>query len=122
MDPDWYNFPDFLIAEFPELRQDIEEWYYFWAASVPSNPYPHLFLENLIVPMLAGTVAAEDASRARAGAVLDRVLVAADGDLAEAGLISVLELFRDNPDLREAAWPYLGPTAREWLQKMIEEP
>ena len=117
MEPNWYNFPDYLAAQFPELRGEIEESYLSWLDGF-RDPYPHVFLEEYIGPMLIGRGSYDDATRRRAGELLDVVLNAADQELAEAGLTAVLEPLRDDDALRETAWPHLGATAREWLTRL----
>ena len=117
--PTWDNFPDFLADELPELRKEIEETYLAWLEAF-KDPYPHVFLREIIGPLLVGTAPACDAAiRARAGEVLDRVLAASDHEVAEAALTSIVEVLRDDVQLREAAWPYLGAVAREWTTKLI---
>ena len=54
LEPTWHNLPDFLAEEFPELRAEIEASYLEWL-SVYANPYPHVFLEEFLGPMLIGT-------------------------------------------------------------------
>jgi len=117
VEPTWYNFADFLTLEFPELRSDIEASYFEWL-SVTRDPYPHFFLDEFLIPILIGD--GESTARTRAGAILDRLLLSPDEDLAGAALTAVLEPLRDNPELRERAWPFLGETAREWLGRLVD--
>lgn len=115
LEPTWHHLPDFLAAEFPELRAAIEASYLDWLSAY-RDPCPHVFLEEFFGPILIGTGELTDpAARARAGQVLDRLLLSQDEDLAAAAHTCVFELLRDNPELRERAWPFLGGTAREWL-------
>jgi hypothetical protein len=114
----FWTVPDLLIQEFPALRAEIEAEYYFWLDTVP-NPYPHFFLEGFLLPLLTGAspiTAPED--RKKAGAILDELLTSRDEDLAAAALTSVWEMLADNPDLRESASEFLGPTAQEWLTRL----
>jgi len=113
-EPTWYTLPDFLMEEFPELRAEIEQEYFEYA-EVVANPMPHFFLEDFLLQILRGRLGADEAARHRAGAILDQLLMSNDEDLAAAAHTSVWETIRDTPELREATWPYLGPTAREWL-------
>ncbi|HVE72521.1 MAG TPA: hypothetical protein VNI54_14245 [Thermoanaerobaculia bacterium] len=117
MEPDWYNFPDYLAAQFPELRAEIEDSYLEWLDGF-RDPYPHVFLEEYIGEMLIGRGDYTPDVRRRAGEILDVVLRARDQDLAEAGLTAILEPLRDDEALREKAWPYLGEVAKEWLAKL----
>jgi hypothetical protein len=118
--PTWHTLPDFLIERFPSLRAELEEDYFFWAEC--GDPYPHFFLDDFLVPLLLGRHDATTSEmREEAGRVLDALLVAEDTDLAAAAQTSVFELLRDNPELRDAAWPCLGPIAREWLGRASEE-
>jgi hypothetical protein len=117
MKPDWYNFPDYLIEQFPELRGDIEESYVQWLDAF-RDPYPHVFLEEYIGEMLIGRGSHAPDVRRRAGEILDAVLSSSDADLAEAGLTAILEQLRDDETYRLAAWPYLGEVARDWLTRM----
>ena len=117
MEPRWFNFPDYLAAELPELREEIEASYFYWLEAF-RDPYPHVFLGELIGEMLVGRGTYEPDTRRRAGEILDAVLTAADGELAEAGLTAIVEPLRDDDELREAAWPYLGQTAKDWLTKL----
>ena len=117
MNPTWYNFADFLIAELPELREEIESSYLYWLDAY-QNPYPHVFLDEFIAPLLLGTgTLRDDAHRTRAGEILDRVLNCADADLSEAAARSILDALGEDAALRETAWPFLGATAREWLTR-----
>jgi len=119
MEPTWNNFADFLAAELPQLREEIEESYLGWLEAF-KDPYPHVFLEEFVAPLLLGTApVCEPNARLRAGEILDRVLTCADQDLAEAALTTILEAFRDDSALRELAWPYLGPTARQWTMRLL---
>ena len=112
--PTWHTLPDFLIARFPSFREELEADYYFWAASV--DPFPHFFLQDFLVPLLLGTHEQSSvADREEAGRVLDELLASRDVDLASAAHTTVIELLRDNAELRLAAWPFLGPIARKWL-------
>jgi hypothetical protein len=119
MEPTWYTFPDFLIEQFPELRSEIEEDYFFWLDG-QSNPFPHIFLTEVFGPILFGQHRLSGApERARAGAILDQLLVSSDEDLAAAALTAIIEVLRDNTAVREATWPFLGPVAREWLSRLV---
>ena len=119
MEPTWHNFPDFLAAEFPELSAAIDSSYYEWLSAF-TDPYPHVFLEEFIGPILLGTSEITEAAvRTHAGQVLDRLLLCQDHDLASAALTSVIEPLNDHPKLRAAAWPFLGETAREWLLRLV---
>ena len=114
--PTWHTLPDFLIEKFPSFRGELEEDYFFWAES--GDPFPHFFLDDFLVPVLLGRHdRANSEVREEAGRVLDELLVAEDTDLAAAAQTSVFELLRDNPELRNAAWPCLGPIARDWLAR-----
>ena len=114
--PNWYTFPDFLIERFPAHAAEIEADYYSWVEHV--NPFPHFFLDDFLTPVLLGRHQdASSATRQEAGRVLDELLLAEDDDLASAALTSVIELLRDNPDLRVLAQPFLGPVARRWLEQ-----
>jgi hypothetical protein len=115
MKPTWSNFPDFLIETFPQLKESVEESYFDWGTAV-ENPAPHVFLHEILGPLLLtdGTQEPADLSL-RAGEVLEEVLTCSDYELAEAALTSIVEVLRDNDQLRASAWPSLGPTAREWL-------
>ena len=117
MDLTFYTLPDFLIAEFPELRGDIETEYFEYL-SVCANPYPHVFLASYLTPMLVGWREVSEAQRRRAGEVLETVLNAPDEDLAEAALLEVCEGLAGEPELLPKAWPFLGPTAREWIDRL----
>lgn len=117
MEPTWYNLADYLIQRFPALEREIEESYLWWAEA--GNPYPHVFLEEFLIPALTGQGDHSDpAVRSTAGEILDQLLVSPDSDLASAALTAVLEMLRDEPELRAASWPFLGPIAREWLARM----
>jgi hypothetical protein len=117
MEPTWYTFPDFLIEQFPDLRSEIEEDYYYWL-SAQSNPYPHVFLMEILGPILFGQHRLSGApERTRAGAILDQLLVSSDEELAEAALTAIFEVLRDDTKARESAWPFLGPIARDWLSR-----
>jgi hypothetical protein len=117
MEPTWYTFPDFLIEQFPDLRSEIEEDYFYWL-SAQSNPYPHVFLMEVFGPILFGQHRLSRApERMRAGAILDQLLVSSDEELAEAALTSIVEVLRDDTKAREATWPILGPIARDWLSR-----
>lgn len=115
-EPNWYTFPDFLMRELPELREEIEAEYYEYA-EVVANPMPHFFLGDFILPILSGQRPADEAMRHRAGAIVDQLLSSSDEDLAGAAVTSVFEIIRDSPELRDTTWPYLGPTMRDWLSR-----
>jgi hypothetical protein len=117
VDLTFYTLPDFLIAEFPELREDIESEYLEYL-SVCANPYPHVFLGSYLTPMLVGSTEVSEALRRRAGEVLEIVLNAPDADLAEAALLEVCEGLSGEPELLAKAWPWLGPAAREWIGRL----
>jgi hypothetical protein len=117
LDLTFYTLPDFLIAEFPELREDIESEYFAYL-SVCANPYPHVFLSSYLTPMLIGSTEVSDEQRRRAGAILETVLNAQDQDLSEAALLEVCDGLSGEPDLLARAWPWLGPTAREWITRL----
>ena len=118
MEPTWHTLPDYLIETFPELKADIEESYFGWISAV-ANPYPHFFLDEYLAPILIGTGPLTDAdARTKAGVVLDQLLTSTDEDLAAAALTSILECLRDEHELCAKTWPYLGSTAREWLERL----
>jgi hypothetical protein len=117
MEPSWYNFADYLIETFPQLKAEVEETYYQWLDAV-ANPFPHFFLEEYVLPLLLGDGTVDANVRMKAGEVLDRLLISSDEDLAAASLTSILEVLRDNEELRTKAWPFLGATAREWLHEL----
>jgi hypothetical protein len=118
-EPTWNTLADYLIERFPELEPMIEESYLFWSES-GSDPYPHFFLEEFLLPILVGREpnAHSDASRHEAGTILDRLLTSPDEDLASAALTAVLEMLKDSQELHDAALPFLGPTARSWLERL----
>lgn len=117
--PTWDTLPDFLIGRFPSFRAELEDDYYFWAES--GDPLPHFFFIDFLVPVLLGKHDGTNAEiREEAGRVLDELLAADDSDLAAAAHTSVFELLRDHSELRNAAWPCLGPITREWLEREIE--
>jgi hypothetical protein len=119
-EPTWHTLPDYLIERFPHLKSAIEQSYGSWLDAF-ANPYPHVFLEEFLIPLLIGTdTDAGERLRSEAGQVLDVLLVSRDEDLASAALTSVIEMLRDEPQLRSDAWPFLGPTAREWLQRLVK--
>ncbi len=122
MEPKWDTLADFLIERFPGLRSQVEDSYFFWSES-GSSPYPHFFLEEFLLPILAGREpnARSDGIRSEAGAVLDILLTSPDEDLASAALTSVIETLRDSPELRAEALPFLGSTARTWLDRLLLE-
>ena len=121
MEPTWYNFADYLAVELPELRQEIEESYLSWLEAY-KDPYPHVFLDEFIGPLLVGTASPSDATtRTRAGEILDRVLTSSDDDLAGSALMSIVEVLRDERELRERAWPFLGPVARDWITRLAAD-
>jgi hypothetical protein len=117
VEPNWYTLPDFLIEHFPELREEIEEEYYFYLDGC-ANPFPHFFLSSFIVPLLIGRPSVPDERRRRAGEVLELVLKASDEDLAEAALLEVLDNLLSAPELLTEAWPWLGPIARESVEAL----
>ena len=118
MEPTWYALPDFLIEQFPALRHEIEAEYFSYLNSC-ADPMPHFFLGTFLAPILLGQhFSVTAAERAKAGEILDRVLAAPDEDLAAAALTEVVELLADNPPLRLEAWPFLGPVARGWLERL----
>ena len=102
------------MQQFPHLKSEIETEYLFWSQSV-ANPYPHFFLETFLLRILVGEISGD---RKRAGEILDELLLAKDEDLASAALTSVLEPLAGAAELRDAARPYLGPTATEWLARL----
>jgi hypothetical protein len=115
MEPTWSNFPDFLIERFPQLKESVEESYFDWRTAV-EDPAPHVFLHEILGPLLLTDGTREHADLSlRAGEVLDELLTCSDYELAEAALTSIVEVLRDSDELRANAWPSLGPTAREWL-------
>ena len=115
--PNWYTLPDFLMERFPAHAAELEADYYAWAEHV--NPFPHFFLDDFLTPVLLGRHQdAASSTREEAGRVLDELLLAEDEDLAAAAQTSVIELLRDNPDLRALAQPFLGPVATRWLQQL----
>jgi hypothetical protein len=116
MEPNWYNFADYLIETFPHLRSEVEESYYQWLEAV-SNPFAHFFLEEFVLPLLLGDEAGDASLRMKAGEVLEASLASQDEDLAAAALTSIVEVLRDREELRMKAWPFLGATAREWLRE-----
>jgi|GEM_PF-2614576 len=118
MNPTFWTLPDFLIEEFPELRADIEEEYFFHA-QYGKNPYPHSFLENELLPILRGERG--ELSAKRAGEILDNLLTSQDDDLAGAALTSVVEMLADEATIRSEVWPALGPTAREWVNRLVRD-
>jgi hypothetical protein len=115
--PNWYTLPDYLIEQFPERKGEIEASYLFWSESI-DNPYPHVFLDEFIGPLLVGQTPADEGTRARAGAILDELLCSDDEDLAGAALTAIVEALRDDASLRADAWPFLGATARQWLERL----
>jgi hypothetical protein len=116
LQPTWHTLADFLIARFPTLRAELEADYYFWSES--GDPMPHFFLIDFLVPVLIGQRGPYSREvREEAGRVVDELLTAEDSDLAAAAQTSVFELLRDNQDLRGVAWRYLGPVAKEWLER-----
>ena len=116
--PTWYSFADYLIEQFPSLKDEIEASYLEWT-EVIANPFPHFFIEEFIIPILIGNAALNDReSRLKAGAILDELLQAPDDDLGAAVLTSVIEMLRDEPELRAKALPFLGPVASDWLEKL----
>ncbi len=122
MEPKWHTLADFLIERFPELKSEIEDSYFFWC-DAGGNPYPHVFLEEFLLPILLGREnnATSETCRQEAGLVMDQLLVSSDEDLASAALTSVLEVLRDNGDLFLEASPFLGVTARTWLERLAAE-
>ena|ERR1700682_3741005 len=115
MEPTWYTLPDFLIEQFPELRSEVEDVYFYWLMG-ESNPSPHVFLMEILGPILFGQHRLSGAAeRERAGAILDQLLSSRDEDLAAAAQTSIFEALRDNAEVRESSWPFLGPFARGWL-------
>jgi hypothetical protein len=120
MEPTWYTFADFLIEQFPHLRDEVEEDYFSWL-SAQSNPYPHIFLTEIFAPVLFGQHRFSGATeRALAGAILDQLLVSRDEDLAAAAQTSIFEVLRDDPQTRESTWPFLGPIAKDWLSRSVD--
>lgn len=111
MEPTWYTLPDYLIEQFPDLREEIESEYFEYL-TVYANPYPHVFLGSFLAPMILDRHSSP-ARRRRAGEILDLILTSADTDLAEAALLEILENLADAPELLAEAWPWLGPNARE---------
>jgi len=119
MEPNWYNFPDYLQRELPELRDAIEDSY-LSGLEAYRDPYPHVFLEEILGPLLVrNDPPGDSALRIRAGEILDAVLLCSDEDLAGAALTSILEVLRDNEAMRDSAWPFLGETARLWLSRLL---
>lgn len=112
--PTFWTVPDFLMREFPHLKSDIEGEY-LSGVDAATNPYPHLFLESYLLRILVGDTPGD---RMRAGEILDELLRSKDEDLAGAALTSVLELIAGSEELRVAAQPYLGATAKEWLARL----
>ena len=99
------------------MRSEIEESYFSYL-SAQANPYPHIFLMEILGPILFGQHRLCGApERMRAGAILDQLLVSSDQDLAEAALTSIIEVLRDVTNARETTWPFLGPVARDWLSR-----
>src|SRR5712692_5959856 len=100
MEPKWNTLADYLIERFPPLKSTIEESYLFWSDG-GGDPYPHVFLEELLLPILLGreTNAQSEAERKEAGAILDRLLVSSDEDLASAALTAVVEVLKDDQQL-----------------------
>ncbi len=119
MQPNWYNFADYLQLELPELRDSIEESY-LTSLDAYKDPYPHVFLDEIIGPLLIGSSDLGSSTlRIRAGEILDTVLTCPDEDLSCAAVTSILEVLRDNSTMRESAWPFLGKTARSWLTQLV---
>jgi hypothetical protein len=104
------------MREFPHLKADIEEEYLSGVRDA-TNPYPHVFLETFLLRILAGGLPGD---RKRAGEILDQLLISKDEDLASAALTSVLELIAESPKLQAATGRYIGPTAREWLDRLTK--
>lgn len=122
VEPTWYTLPDYLIERFPAFKAEIEDSYFDWLTTI-ADPYPHFFLEEFLVPLLVGRGPMTDVeTRMEAGRVLDQLLTSPDTDLAAAALTSIVEMLRDEAQLRSAAWPILGPTARKWLFDLSAEP
>jgi hypothetical protein len=120
MQPRWNTLPQFLIEQFPELRDEVEEDYLAWL-SVQSNPYPHFFLMQFFAPILTGQHRlSSEPERTRAGVILEQMLVSSDQDLAGAALTAIVEVFRDDSQATSAAWPFLGPVAKDWLSKLVQ--
>ena len=121
MEPTWYTLPDFLIERFPQLKESVEESYFAWQ-SAGGNPYPHVFLQEILAPLvLTGGDQDPTGLSTQAGQVLDLLLTCSDQDLSEAALTSILEVLRDSDELRAEAWPSLGPIAREGLLKLTHQ-
>ena len=111
MIPSWKAFPDYLATEFPHLRNDIEDEALSW------SPYPHYFLELYFLPELQRAVHASDAPAiSHASSVLEAIL-AAEPDLVEAALHSVLEHLADCSTY-ESVLPHLGPEASDLVSRL----
>jgi hypothetical protein len=119
MKPTWNTLPDYLIEQFPELKSEIEESYFYWS-SVQTDPYPHFFLMEFLTPILFGIskTKAIDA-RMRAGVVLDELLLSDDTDLVSAVVTELIEALADNPQLLRSVTPYLGTEAKRMLKSVM---
>jgi hypothetical protein len=115
--PTFWTVPDLLMREFPFLKKEIEDEY-LSGVEAAANPYPHLFLEGFLLPILTGSRKVAENDRRRAGRILDELLQSPDEDLASAALTSVLELIVGSEQLRDASRPFLGPTAVAWLDRL----
>lgn len=119
MRPGFFSLPEFLIERFPAWKEELEADYAFWCES-NIQPYPHTFLENYLLQEIL-TATREGASERAAFAfqILEELLAAEDGDLAEAALLSVVEPLATHPELFESAARFMGPLAAEraeWLR------
>ena len=88
MEPTWYTLPDFLIETFPQLKESVEESYFAWQAA-GGNPYPHVFLQEILAPLLLTGDQGRTGLSIQAGEVLDLLLTCSDQDLSEAALTSI---------------------------------
>ena len=105
------------MGEFPHLKKEIEEEY-LSAVNAAANPYPHLFLEEFLLPILTGSMRVEEKDRRRAGQILDELLRSPDEDLASAALTAVLDMIAGSEKLRDASRSFLGPVALDWLDRL----
>ena len=114
--PTWNAFPDYLAAEFPHLRQQIED------EALESPLYPHYFLQVYLLPELLGATRSRNVPAvSHASDVLEAVLGAADSDLAEAALHSVLRPIAESSEC-ELLLPYLGGRASLLVRRLLVLP
>jgi hypothetical protein len=112
---DFWTVGESLADRFPELREVVENHILdYW--DMNHQPYPHEFLQDYLLPMLASREPEERTKRAYG--FLEEVVTNRDEDLVGAAVLSVLEPLVENQAWFTVAREFMGPKTASFASEV----